>query len=80
VNALSNSPTTTASNAQSTAARLLQQRSRMRTLLPRDPSRTTDVEELHGDHTCPATSAEAISRCHARDVAGSWNSAVDVRP
>jgi hypothetical protein len=29
---------------------------------------------------CPATSLAAISRCHARDVTGSWNSAVEVRP
>ena len=28
----------------------------------------------------PATSVAAISRCHACDVTGSWNSAVDVRP
>jgi len=27
-----------------------------------------------------ATNADAISRCHARDVAASWNAAVDVRP
>ena len=27
-----------------------------------------------------ATSVAAISRCHACDVTGSWNSAVDVRP
>jgi hypothetical protein len=29
---------------------------------------------------CPATRVAAISRCHARDVTGSWYSAVDVRP
>ena len=28
----------------------------------------------------PVTNAEAISRCNARDVIGSWNSPVDVTP
>ena len=31
-------------------------------------------------HGLDATIADAISCCHAREVAGSWNSAVEVRP
>jgi hypothetical protein len=80
VNARSNSPTTTASNdrsnapAHSSSAAACGRRSHTtRREQPTSKNSTAIVP-------CPATSADAISRCHAREVAGSWNSAVEVRP
>jgi len=60
--------------------RPLQQRSRLRTPLPRDPPRTTDVEELHRDRPGPSP---MLRRSHAATPATSSDPGtppVDVRP
>ena len=76
----SNSPTTTASKGRSTpcacfnsAAACGRRSHETRREQPTSKNSAVIVP-------CPAISVAATSRCHARDVTGSWNSVVEVRP
>jgi hypothetical protein len=80
VNARSNSPTTTASNERSTTVACSSSAAACGRRI-HDTRRVQPTSKNSAVITPrPAITDSAISRCHARDVTRSRNSAVEVRP